>query len=117
MRSRTTREEFRLLRQNKICTFPHLEDVEWVEDLFDDEQRDGDDGDDDGVGAEQPPPPPLFAIADSVGEAVKGGHGHLRVEATQRVEDGFVLVPDVGQLLATEVSETWDSPMALCPSF
>ena len=96
MRSRTTRREFRLRRKRKICTFPHLEDVEWVEDLFDDEQRDGDDGDYDSVGAEQPPPPPLLALADSVGKTVEGGHGHLRVESTQRVEDRVVIVPDVG---------------------
>ena len=79
-----------------MCTSPYLEDVEWVEDLFDDEQRDGDDGDDDGVDAVQPSPPPLLTFADSVGKGVECGHGHLRVESTQRVEDRVVLVPDVG---------------------
>ena len=87
-----------------IESINHLEDVERVEDLLDDEQRNGDDRDDDGVGAEQPPPPPLLALVDAAGEAVKCRQWDLRVEAVQRVEDRVHLVPDVGQLLASEVS-------------
>ena len=82
----------------------HLEDVEGVQDLLDDEQGDRDDGDDDGIRAEQPSPPPLLALVDAVGESVKGRHGHLRVEAAERVEDGVAVVPYVGQFLAPEVS-------------
>ena len=80
----------------RVSHFHHLEDVEGVQDLLDDEQRDGDDGDDDGVGAEQRPPQPLLALTDAGGEAVEGGHGHLRVESAERVEDGIALIPNVG---------------------